>query len=161
MKVCEPGYVDVAKNVKRFDLVVPASPREVFEVVAGKDEEIWFPNFKSMRWLDPERKQCVGARREYAVHGLTMVENFTVWEPGERLCFYMSSMSIPYCSRFMEHYEMAPRADGRTALTWRICFESSAWFRPAFAIVRHYFEQDFERAASNLRRYFEGTLGAG
>jgi hypothetical protein len=158
VQVCDPDYVHVAKNIKRFDLILPATPLEVFAVVAGKDEEIWFPNFKHTRWMSDGAQQCVGARREYAVAGLTMMENFTLWEPGKRLSFYMSSMSIPYCSRFMELYEITPRSAEETALTWRICFEPSIWFRPVFPLVRHFFEQDFERAATNLRRYFDGTL---
>lgn len=163
MQPCTPDYVNAAKNVRRFDLLLPATPSEVFEVVAGKDEELWFPNFRRMRWLGETGERCVGARREYSVKGLTMIENFTAREPGSRLCFYMSWMSIPYCSRFMEVYELTPRADGHTALTWRICFESSLVFRPVFPLVRHFFERDFVQAARNLEQYFatHGRSAAG
>ncbi|TRU67712.1 MAG: hypothetical protein EWV55_04495 [Microcystis viridis Mv_BB_P_19951000_S69] len=153
MKPCEPEFVAHAQNIKGFEMILKASPMEVFEVVAGKDEEIWFPNFKSMRWLNGSGK-CVGAQREYCIKGLSMIENFTIWEPGKKLVFYMSFMSIPYCSRFMEHYEITPITQDQTKLNWRICYEPSWIFWLFFPIVRMIFEADFNQAAMNLENYF-------
>jgi hypothetical protein len=153
IKPCDPGFLTDAKNIKRFDLIINAPAGLVFDVVSGKDEHLWFPNFVSMRWIG-NKERCAGSLREYKLKGLTIQEYFTVWEPSKRLEFYLTAMSIPYCSRFMEHYAFDPIDSNTTALTWQICYEPSWMFWPVFFLVRLVYERDLNRAAENLCNYF-------
>jgi hypothetical protein len=153
MEICSPAYVENPHNVKRFDLYLRASPNDVFDVLVGKDEDCWFPHFVSLRWLVPAG---AGAVREYRTKSLTLLEHFTVWEPGRRLVFYLSKMSIPYCSRFMEHYEIEQLDDGTSHVIWRICWQYSPLFRLVGPLLRRFFESDFREAAANLEAYFRG-----
>ncbi len=125
----------------------------VFEVIAdGGHESEWFPDFKAVEWLTPA-PYGAGAVRRYRLTYMTLVEQFTHWDSGRELSFWVSECSIPMLKHFAEYYRIEPAEDGWVDLTWDVCYAPLRILQPLHPLVRPMFARDFRKAASNLESY--------
>jgi hypothetical protein len=82
------------------------------------------------------------------------LQNFTVWEPGQRMVFFLSECSLPLI------YTITPLEDGTVRLTWQVSYSPTWWLRPLHPMLRPYFKRDFSRAAANLERLLRRLASA-
>jgi len=157
---CEPSFTQESRFRFVNQIAVAAKPQQIFEVISdGKLEAEWFPDFKSCEWLTAP-PHGVGSIRRYKLTYMTIIEHFTVWEPGQRLVFFLSECSLPLMTRFMEDYTITPLEDGTARLTWQVSYSPTWWLRPLHPILRPYFKHDFSRASANLERLLRRLASA-
>jgi len=160
LQPCPDDFLDTARFRFENEAILAGSPEKVFDVVASIEHEAnWFPDFKDARWREPGVPGA-GAIRDYRLTYLTLVEHFTVWEPGERLTFWVSDCSLPLLRRFLENYEFSAVADGTTRLRWTVAYDPLGFVRPLHPLLRPHFSRDFRRATANLVAYCRRLHGA-
>ena len=132
-----------------------ATPAQVF--AHFEDGDAWPRFFKGIRqvtWTSP-KPFGVGTTRTVVLDTLTVWEHFFRWEPGRRLSFYMTGISLPLVRRLAEDYLLEEISPGRTRFTYTV----AAWPTPGARLVgpllRWNFGKMFAAAARGLTRYVE------
>jgi hypothetical protein len=157
---CSADFAESASFQFVNSAVLAGSPEDVFGVVSSIEHEAnWFPDFSRASWRTPEPPGA-GAIRDYRLTYMSLVEHFTVWEPGSRLTFWVSECSLPLVRRFMEDYRLSAEGEDRTLLRWTVAYEPLPVLRPLHPILRPYFGRDFRRATANLTAYCERLFGS-
>lgn len=150
LKSCEESFLETARVRIRNELPTRATPARVFEIITTSDlESEWFPDFVSAEWLTPE-PHGVGSLRLYRLKYMRILERFKVWEPGKKLVFELEECSLPIITRFMEHYEITPAADGGSLLVWQVSYQPNPWLAIFYPLVHPMFAADFAKAARQL-----------
>jgi hypothetical protein len=147
---CDEHFVQSAPY--RFVNVIrcATSPDTAFDVISNSEfDEEWFPDFVSAEWKTPP-PYGVGSKRLYKLKYMTILEEFLTWERGRRLVFRVSYCSLPIVRRFLENYEIRRDAEGRTEITWQVCYEPNPWLRFLHPLLRPLFAKDFSKAANQL-----------
>ena len=94
-----------------------ASRDEVFAVLADHERwPEWFPRVKKVTVLG--QGEGVGARRRVAVSGMTVDEEFIVWEPGARWTFTGYEARPRFTRSLVEDCVLTPLPDGGTAISY-------------------------------------------
>ncbi len=94
-----------------------ASPDRVFAVLADHERwPEWFPSLKTVTVLGPA--EGVGARRRVVVPGMTVDEEFIVWDPGERWSFTAYEARPRFTRSLVEDCVLTPLANGGTAISY-------------------------------------------
>jgi uncharacterized protein YndB with AHSA1/START domain len=129
-----PGWSEQAPIQIRNELVLPASPERVFEVLA--DSPRWTTWFKGMRRVRIDGPATgVGALRTVWVGPTRVQEHFIVWEPGHRITFHVVKSSSPGLRVMVEDYQISPDANG-SKLTITVGVEAKGPFRLVPGLVR-------------------------
>ncbi|MEZ4239040.1 MAG: SRPBCC family protein [Myxococcota bacterium] len=146
---CDDAFLADPPHAFDHDLVLDLPPDRAFDLISSiEHERDWFPDFAEARWLAPAGP---GARRDYRLTWLRLVEEFSVWVPGERMTFWVSEMSLPLAVQFAEDYRLSPGpAPHQTRLRWRVAYAPHPWLRPVHPLVRPWFVRDFRHAADAL-----------
>ena len=132
--------------------VVPGDPDEVFELLVDAElEKEWFPDYVGAEWLT---SQGLGAVRDYHLTYMSIREHFTVWDPGQRLVFYLSSCTLPFTSCFMEDWQLEADGAGRTRVRWTVHFTPHWLVFPIQPLLIWYFTRDFRTA---MRRFSDAV----
>ena len=94
-----------------------ASPDKVFAVLADHEHwPEWFPSVKRVTVIGPA--EGVGARRRVVVPGLTVDEEFIVWDAGKRWSFTGYESKPRFTRSLVEDCVLTPRPDGGTAISY-------------------------------------------
>jgi hypothetical protein len=94
-----------------------ASPDQVFAVLADHERwPEWFPRLRKVTVLG--RAEGVGARRRVALPGMTVDEEFIVWDPGARWSFTAFEARPRFTRSLVEDCVLTPLADGGTAISY-------------------------------------------
>lgn len=150
---CAAEFPEQAPFGWSFEIPSQRSAEETFDLVVDPDlEGEWFPNFHSCHW--EKEIGGVGARRIYRLTYARLIEEVTVWEPGHRFQFWISSSTLPFIKRFLEDYRFVAKPDGGCTLHWRICYEVRPLWRPTHPVLRPLYTRDFNTAAQNLETLF-------
>ncbi len=152
---CEADWGAKAPFCIQNTLVLNATADEIFEVVAGKDEDKWFPGFESYNWETPA-PHGVGSVREYTLTSMRFKEEFIVWDVGKRLTFCFSSCSLPLFKHFLEDYRITTISESQCRLEWSVYYKPKWLVRPVQSVIRWIYKKDFDLATQNITRYFNG-----
>ncbi len=134
-----------------FTRVVPASPDEVFGVLADHERwALWFADFRRAEVTSPGR-EGVGTTRRVWVGPMVLDERFVAWEPGRRFAFTMLSTNLPILSAMVEDWRLAP-VDGGTRVEYLVGFDVPGWISPLKGLLLWKFRPLFEKALPNLER---------
>ena len=99
-----------------------ASPDAVFDVLADHDRwPEWFPSVKKVTVLG--KGEGVGARRRVVVPGMTVDEEFIVWQPGKRWSFTGYEAKPGVAKSLIEDCVLTPLANGGTAISYTMYIE--------------------------------------
>jgi uncharacterized protein YndB with AHSA1/START domain len=94
-----------------------ASPDKVFAVLADHERwPEWFPSLRKVTVLGPA--EGVGARRRVVIPGMTVDEEFIVWEPGARWTFTGYEARPRFTRSLVEDCVLTPLPDGGTAISY-------------------------------------------
>jgi hypothetical protein len=119
--------------------VVPASPAQVFEVLADVGGwASWHTKIRKVQ-VAPGPSSGVGTQRSVWVGPTRVDERFSVWEPGLRLQFVILGSNLPGFAGFVEEWSLSPEGDG-TKLTAVLGASLASWMRPLQGVVRSILE---------------------
>lgn len=94
-----------------------ASPDKVFAVLADHERwPEWFPSLRDVKVLGPA--EGVGARRRVVIPGMTVDEEFIVWDPGARWAFTGYAARPRFTRSLVEDCVLTPLPGGGTAITY-------------------------------------------
>ncbi|MEY2473067.1 MAG: hypothetical protein QOK28_2396 [Actinomycetota bacterium] len=94
-----------------------ASPDEVFAVLADHARwPEWFPRVRKVTVLGPA--EGVGARRRVELPGMTVDEEFIVWDPGARWTFTGYEARPRFTRSLVEDCVLTPLPGGGTAISY-------------------------------------------
>ena len=94
-----------------------ASPDAVFAVLADHERwPEWFPSLRDVTVLGPA--EGVGARRRVVIPGMTVDEEFIVWEPGVRWTFTGYSARPRFTRSLVEDCVLTPLPGGGTSISY-------------------------------------------
>jgi hypothetical protein len=156
---CPTDFVDTAPARFELQADLAGTPEQVFEVVSSIQHEAeWFPDFKEAHWVT-DGPPGAGSTRDYRLTYLRLIEQFTVWKPGEHLAFWVSDCSLPLLSRFSEDYRFRPNFAGGTNLHWRVLYQPLGIVRPLHPVLRPWFARDFRKAMANLAAHCQRLFG--
>lgn len=130
-----------------------ASPDAVFAVLADHERwPEWFTSVKSVEVIGASAAG-VGARRRVKVPGLTVDEEFIVWEPGVRWSFTGLEARPGVTRSLVEDCRLTPVADdGGTDITYTMYLDPPAWLRPVVAVLSSQLRRNNTKAMENLAR---------
>lgn len=105
------GWSSQAPIQIHHDLVLPATPERVFEVLANSPGWTkWFKGMRRVRIDGPA--QGVGTLRTAWVGPNRVQEHFIVWEPARRITFHIVAASFPGLRVMVEDYQITPAGNG-------------------------------------------------
>lgn len=149
---CDPDQV--GPHTLTFQAVIPATPDVVFQVLASEETwPRWFPDLTAMRWLTAEPHGVGSLRRADLRGGFSVIEHFLVYEPGERLAFFVERATIPLVSHLMEDYQLTPVAGGATRLDWRVHYRVHRPLRLLHPVALPLFQRLFATGIRNLAAF--------
>src|SRR5258708_6880700 len=94
-----------------------ASPDKVFAVLADHERwPEWFTSVKKVTVLG--KGEGVGARRRVQVPGMTVDEEFIVWDPGKRWSFTGYEAKPGAARSLIEDCILTPLSNGGTAISY-------------------------------------------
>jgi hypothetical protein len=94
-----------------------ASPDKVFAVLADHERwPEWFPSLRKVTVLG--QREGVGARRRVALRGMTVDEEFIVWDPGARWTFTGYEARPRFTRSLVEDCVLTPLSNGGTAISY-------------------------------------------
>jgi uncharacterized protein YndB with AHSA1/START domain len=130
-----------------------ATPDAVFAVLADHERwPEWFPSVKSVEVTGAA--SGVGARRRVSVPGLTVHEEFIVWEPGARWSFTGLEARPGISRSLVEDCRLTPvpGGGGGTDITYTMYLDPPAWLRPVLAVLSPQLRRNNAKAMENLAR---------
>ncbi len=153
LEVQDLSFTKTAPFVFENEAILDASPERVFEIFAtGENQRTWFKDFVANRWTTPP-PYGVGSERDVELELLTVSERFLAWEPGKRLTFTMTRITLPLVEAMVEDLVFEPLGEGRTRLLWRAHYRPSVFMRPFHPIMRAVFGQLFQETTRGLVAY--------
>ncbi|MEY2470320.1 MAG: hypothetical protein QOF21_3018 [Actinomycetota bacterium] len=94
-----------------------ASPDKVFAVLADHERwPEWFPRLKQVTVIG--QAEGVGARRRVALSGMTVDEEFIVWDPGARWTFTGYDARPRFTRSLVEDCVLTPLPNGGTGISY-------------------------------------------
>ena len=106
-----PGWAQVAPIQIQRELFLPASPEQVFEVLADSPGwTTWFTGMSRVRIDGPARG--VGTLRTVWVGRSQVQEHFIVWDPPGRITFHIVQSSTPGLRVMVEDYQIRALGNG-------------------------------------------------
>jgi uncharacterized protein YndB with AHSA1/START domain len=149
---CDIGFTNNSPFRFENEAVINAPPERVFQImVRGEGQTEWFQDFVASRWTSPE-PHGAGSTREVELRMLTVKERFLVWQPGERLAFAITAITIPLVRRMVEDLRFERMGD-RTRLRWTAHYEPRLAMRAVHPIARALFGKMFAASISALATY--------
>ena len=134
------------------DAIINAPPERVFEILTnGEGQKEWFQDFVGFRWTSAE-PHGAGSTREVELKMLAVKERFLVWEPGERLAFTVTAITLPVVSRMIEDMQFERMGD-RTRFRWTVHYTPTLAMRAVHPVARGIFGKMFAVTASGLTNY--------
>lgn len=130
-----------------------ASADAVFAVLADHQRwPEWFTSVKSVEVIGAA--SGVGARRRVKVPGLTVDEEFIVWEPGARWSFTGLEARPGITRSLVEDCRLTPVSGdgGGTDITYTMYLDPPAWMRPLLAVLAPQLRRNNTKAIENLAR---------
>ncbi|HET7654907.1 MAG TPA: SRPBCC family protein [Acidimicrobiales bacterium] len=130
-----------------------ASPDAVFAVLAEHERwPEWFTSVKSVEVMGAP--SGVGARRRVKVPGLTVDEEFIVWEPGVRWSFTGLEARPGITRSLVEDCRLTPVSGdgGGTDITYTMYLDPPTWMRPLLAVLAPQLRRNNNKAMENLAR---------
>ena len=157
---CDETFLSEAPRRFVYRLSTALSPEAVFDVVSDiiEVEREWFPHSVSAMWKTPP-PHGAGSVREHRLKYMTLEEDFLIWQRGERLVLRVTKCSLPLLQTYLEDYRIGRMPDGRTELTWEICYRPRPALTPLHPILRPLFARDFAKAARGLEEVFTRLVG--
>lgn len=149
----ELDFTTTSENRLTFDALIEAPPDRVFDIFAkGEGQEIWFQDFKAVRW-DGEGPRGVGTTREVQLKLLSVKERFVAWDPGVRLAFSIDAITLPIVNKMMEDLQFEAVGEKGTRLVWTVHYEPALLMRPVHPIAKLVFGKMFRASLEGLRKY--------
>jgi uncharacterized protein YndB with AHSA1/START domain len=134
------------------EVLIDASPQRVFDIVANAEQQDrWFQDWVTHRWTSPE-PHGVGATREVQLKVLSVKERFLVWEPGRRIAFTITAITLPLVRRMVEDMRFEPEGD-RTRLRWTAHYAPTLLMRAVHPVARLVFGRMFAASTRGLADY--------
>ena len=127
-KMVEVGFVfaKTAPHAMVSEVVLPAKPRVVFDVLADPDP--WPRWLSSVVKVEYRKPYGVGTVRDVTTNGIGVIrEHFFCWDEGERFSFSVSSSTSPLLTSFYEDYLLRPVEGGNTRLIWTVACRAKPW----------------------------------
>lgn len=120
------GFAKVAPYLLVSEVVLPASPRVVFDTLA--DPEPWPRWLSAVKKVEYRKPYGVGTVRDVTTGGIGVIrEHFFCWDEGERFSFSVSSSTSPLLETFYEDYLLKPVEGGQTRLVWTVACRGRPW----------------------------------
>ncbi len=142
-------WIDRAPIALEGRATSPAAPDAVFAVLADHERwPEWFPNVRRVEVLGPA--EGVGARRRVHVPGLTVDEEFIVWDPGVRWSFTGTSARPRFVRSIVEDCRLEPVAGGGTEITYTMYLDPPGPLRPLVQLGGRVVRRSIQRAVERL-----------
>lgn len=126
-----------------------ASPEDVFAVLADHERwPEWFPSVKAVTVIGAA--SGVGARRRVSVPGLTVDEEFIVWEPGVRWTFTGLAAKPGILRSLIEDCRLEPLPSGGTSICYTMYLEPPKVMVPLVRLAAPQIKRNNTRALANL-----------
>ncbi|MEY2425724.1 MAG: hypothetical protein QOI61_1296 [Actinomycetota bacterium] len=126
-----------------------ASPDKVFAVLADHERwPEWFPSLKKVTVLGPA--EGVGARRRVAIPGMTVDEEFIVWDPGVRWSFTGYDAKPRFTRSLVEDCVLTPLPNGGTAISYTMYLDPAGPIGFLMKLVVGRLRKNNTRAMQNL-----------
>ncbi|MEO8796730.1 MAG: SRPBCC family protein [Polyangiaceae bacterium] len=133
------------------------SADEAFELLSDTAQlPRWVHDCTGCQWTTSP-PYGVGSTRDVVLKGgLTVHEEFLAWEPGERLTFTVTGMTIPLLRRMVEDFRLRRVSAATCELEWTVHYEPRTIAKLILPIARPRFVALFERSAQNLEKLVAG-----
>ena len=149
----ELDFTTGSANRLTFDALIEAPPRRVFDIFAkGEGQEIWFQDFKAVKWTSPEPHQ-VGTTREVKLKLLSVKERFVAWDPGVRLTFSIDAITLPIVKKMMEDLQFEAVGEKGTRFVWTVHYKPSLLMKPIHPVAKLIFGKMFRASLDGLVKY--------
>ena len=160
LQPCDQYYGERAPYLFHNAVTLDAHPHEVFAALADPDPwPTWFAEMRSVRYTtDPPHG--VGSIRKVEAVGLTAIERFIAWEPGERFAFYLEKSTVPGLSHLMEDYQLTPVAGPRTRLDWFVYYRPRTVIRPIRRLLHPLLGRTLRKGAEGIGHWFASRAEA-
>ncbi len=153
LRPVEAGFLDTApwRWVNTAEIAVPAA--KVFAAFEdGESWPVWFKGIKKVTWTSP-KPFGVGTTRTVVLDTLTVQEHFFRWEPGRRVSFYMTTITLPLVQALAEDYLLEDNSSGGCRFTYTVAAQPTLGARVLGPALRWNFGRMFAGAAKALPTY--------
>lgn len=134
------------------------SAQDAFELLADPNQlPRWVHDCTACEWTSSPPYGVGSTRKVVLRGGLTVHEEFLAWEPGERLTFTVTGMTVPLLRRMVEDYRLRPVSAATCELEWTVHYEPRSLAKLVLPIARPRFVALFERSAHSLEELVAGT----
>lgn len=132
----DPGFIETASEVITTEVIVAASPEEVWAVLTDNERwPEWFPAAKACRTTS-EQSGGVGSTRWIHFDLFKVDERFVAWEPPRVWAFTITKLNRPGVVSVVERATLEPLGDARTRLTYVVAADVAAYMRPLVPLLR-------------------------
>lgn len=126
-----------------------ASPQDVFAVLADHARwPEWFPAVKTVTVIGAA--SGVGARRRVSVPGLTVDEEFIVWEPGVRWTFTGLAAKPGILRSLVEDCRLDPLPSGGTTISYTMYLDPPKALTPIVKLAASRISRNNTKAMESL-----------
>lgn len=149
------GWIDRAPVKIEAQAESTATPDKVFAVLADHERwSEWFPSVKKVTVLG--QGEGVGARRRVVVPGMTVDEEFIVWDPGQRWSFTGYEAKPGVARSLVEDCVLTPLPNGGTSISYTMYIEPKGVAGLMLKLIKGQLVKNNTKAMQNLARRAEG-----
>jgi len=130
----DANYINVAPKVFTAEVVVNATPEQVFETFEDADAwPAWAMPIKHVEWTSP-KPFGIGTTRTVEMIGLVGDERFIAWDYPKHMAFCFTHMSETLIASFAEDYVVTPLDNGQTRVKWTMAMTPQSYGKLTMAL---------------------------
>jgi len=129
---CAPSDLSLFESAKikyEFAQELPVSPDTLFDVLEDPGSwPRWATGIGRVDWTSPKPFGVGTTRTVTFWGGMSVYEEFLVWERGKEMAFVFYGTTEEVWSRFGEYYRVEDLGENRCRLTWTVAFDPTGGF---------------------------------
>jgi len=118
------GFLDQCANVIAAEVLVRATPEQIFEVFEDAHAwTVWALPIQRVEWTSPMPFGVGTTRTVSMMGGMVGYEEFIAWERGKRMAFTFVGCSLDTVESFLEDYRVTDLGDGTCRVEWYMALQ--------------------------------------
>ena len=153
-------FLEQTKNVYRSEVVVKATPEQIFEVFEDDVAwTVWALPIQRVEWTSPKPFGVGTTRTVYMMGDMNGYEEFIAWEPGKRMAFTFLGCSKENPEKFLEDYRVTDLGNGTCRVVWYMAMDkrgepkwTDALTRPIMRMANQWMFKKFKKYTEEYAR---------
>ena len=155
----EPSFFENAPQVYVNTVDLPCSAERLFAIFEDPDSwSRWATGIGEVEWTSPKPYRPGTTRTVRFWGGMSVYEDFFVYEPPRQMAFQFYGTTELVWKRFGEHYQVEPTGADSCRLTWTVAYDPAGTFGTIHALVRPTMVLNFKIYMWRLKRYIRRTV---